>query len=77
MNGDTLELLALNGHDFLICDNTQLPINDDSVDLVITNSVPIDTMSLGQPGVQSSEIRRILSSGGQWIHDWNVRFAKP
>jgi hypothetical protein len=75
--GDTLEQLALKGHDFLICENTSLPINDDSVDLVITNSVPIDMVSLGQPGVQSSEIRRILASGGQWAHDGKVRFTKP
>ena len=75
--GDTIEQLALNGHDFLICRNTSLPINNDSVDRVITNSVPIDMVSLGQPGVQSSEIRRILTSGGQWVHDGNVRFTKP
>jgi hypothetical protein len=77
MAGDTLEQLALKGHDFLICDNTSLPINDDSVNLVITNSVPIDTVFLGQPGVQSSEIRRILAPGGQWVHDGTVRFTKP
>ena len=69
VGGDTLEQLALKGHDFLICENTALPINDDPVDLVITNSVPIDVISLGQPGVQSSEIKRILVSGGQWVHD--------
>jgi hypothetical protein len=77
VTGETLEQLALKGHDFLICENTNLPSNDDSVDLVITNSVPIDTVSLGQPGVQSSEIRRILVSGGQWVHDGTVRFTKP
>ena len=75
--GDTLEQLALKGHDFLICENTSLPLGDDSVDLVITNSVPIDTVTLGQPGVQSSEIRRILASGGHWVHDGKVRFTKP
>ena len=77
VRGDTLEQLTLNGHDFLICENTELPLHDDSVDLVITNSVPIDTVSLGQPGVQSSEIRRILVSGGQWVHDGTLRFTKP
>jgi hypothetical protein len=77
LSGDTLEQLAIKGHDFLICPNTQLPINDDSVDLVITNSVPVDTVTLGQPGVQSSEIKRILVSGGQWVHDGKVRFTKP
>jgi len=77
VTGDSLEQLALKGNDFLICENTGLPINDDSVDLVITNSVPIDMVTLGQPGVQSSEIRRILASGGQWVHDGKVRFTKP
>ena len=77
VTGETLEQLALKGHAFLICENTDLPINDDSVDLVITNSVPIDLTSLGQPGVQSSEIRRILVSGGHWLHDGAVRFTKP
>jgi len=75
--GHSLEDLAKMGHDFLICENTQLPLNNDSVELVITNSVPIDTMSLGQPGVQSSEIKRILASHGQWIHDGRIRFTKP
>ena len=75
--GLTLEQLALLGNDFLICPNVPLPINDDSVDLVITNSVPIDIVCLGQPGVQSSEIRRILGSGGEWVHDGNIRYTKP
>jgi hypothetical protein len=75
--GLTLEQLALQGNDFLICPNVSLPINDDSVDRVITNSVPIDIVSLGQPGVQSSEIRRILVSGGQWVHDGILRYTKP
>jgi hypothetical protein len=75
--GSTLEELAAQGNDFLICENIRLPIHDDSVDLVITNSVPIDRAFLGQPGVQSSEIRRILAPGGQWVHDGKVRFTKP
>ena len=75
--GVTLEHLALQGNDFLIYPNVHLPINDDSVDLVITNSVPVDIVSLGQPGVQSSEIRRILVAGGQWVHDGTVRYTKP
>jgi hypothetical protein len=77
LTGEALEQLALTGHDFLICPNTRLPINDDSVDLVITNSVPIDTVVLGEPGVQSREIERILVPGGQWVHDGAVRYVKP
>ena len=77
MTGQTLEQLTQQGHDFLVCPNIQLPINDASVDTIITNSVPIDLIVLGQPGVQSSEIYRILASGGQWIHDGNVRYTRP
>lgn len=77
VTGETLEQLALRGLDFLVCENTDLPLNDDSVDLVITNSVPIDTVILGQPGVQSSEVRRVLVPGGQWVHDGAVRYTKP
>ena len=69
VNRDTLEQVALNGNDFLICDNTAIPIGDDSVDLFITNSVPIDIMVMGSPGTLSSEIKRILASGREWIHD--------
>jgi hypothetical protein len=75
--GIGLEQLTQAGNDFLICPNTQLPINDDSLDLVITNSVPIDRVVLGEPGIQSSEIRRILATGGQWMHDGAVRYTKP
>jgi len=77
LTGETLEQLARKGHDFLICPNTHLPINNDSVDLVITNSVPIDVVVLGEPGVQSSEIDRILAPGGRWVHDGKVRLVKP
>lgn len=77
MTGETLEQLALLGHDFLICPNTRLAMNDDSVDLVITNSVPLDGVVLGEPGVQSSEVYRILAPGGQWVHDGAVRYTKP
>ena len=65
----TLPQLAAAGHVFLICENLHLPFPDDSVDLVYTNSVPIDRNTHLGPGVQSSEIRRILKPGGRWVHD--------
>lgn len=77
VGGLSIEQLALQGNDFLICPNVSLAINDNSVDLVITNSVPIDIVVLGQPGVQSSEIQRILVSGGRWVHDGHTRYTKP
>lgn len=75
--GETIEQFSHQGHDFLICENTRLPLNDNSVDLLITNSVPIDLVVLGSPGIQSSEVHRILAPGGQWLHDGKVRFVKP
>lgn len=74
--GDTLEQLVLRGHDFLICPNTRLPINDDSVDLVITNSVPIDRVVLGDPRIESGQVRRILAPGGRWVHDGKTAWCK-
>jgi hypothetical protein len=75
--GVSLEQLATQGHDFLICPNVLLPIADDSIDLVITNSVPIDSVMFGEPTVQSSEIKRILATNGEWKHDANLRYTKP
>ena len=77
IHGHTLEQLANQGLDFLICRNQKLPIQDDSMALVITNSVPIDTVVLGSPGVQTSEVHRVLAPGGRWVHDGNVRYTKP
>lgn len=54
-----------------------MALPDDSVDVVYTNSVPIDINSLLGPGVQSSEIRRILKPGGVWIRDGVLYYTKP
>lgn len=75
--GKTLQQLVNDGHVFLICPNAPLPYPDDTVDLVYTESVPIDMNSLLGPGVQSSEIRRILKSGGQWFRDGALEWTKP
>ncbi len=66
LTGETLEQLALKGHDFLICPNTHLPINNDSVELFITNSVPIDVVLRGSQAcsrARSSASLRLLASG--------------
>jgi hypothetical protein len=66
------------GHQFLICENVNLPIPDASVDEVITNSIPkVDRVTHLGPTVQRSEIRRILKSGGRWIHNSRLRYMKP
>jgi hypothetical protein len=67
--GVSFDQLA-SSHSFLICQNDPLHIADNSIDLVITNSVPIDSGGLlGDPPIMSREIRRILASGGQWVRD--------
>jgi hypothetical protein len=76
-SGITFSDLVAAGHDFLICPNTAIPLGDGSVDEVITNGVPVDVVSLFGPGVQSSEVRRILKPGGSWIHDGSVVWTKP
>jgi hypothetical protein len=74
----TLAEVVAEGHDFLICPNEARPFPDGIVDIVYTNSVPIDTPDLGfGPGVQSSEIRRILKPGGVWVRDGVTYYTKP
>jgi hypothetical protein len=73
----TLQDLRALGHRFIISNNLPLPFADNSVDEVYTNSVPIDTVGLNGPGVQSSEVRRILKSGRRWINDGKVHYVKP
>src|SRR5437588_11753989 len=73
----TLRDLRAMGHRFVISSNLRVPFADNSVDEVYTNSVPIDTISLNGPGVQSSEAQRILKAGGPWINDGKVHYVKP
>lgn len=76
-DGRTVQQLVAGGHVFLICPNAPLPFLNDFVDRVYTESVPIDVTTWLGPGVQSSEIRRILKSGGQWIKDGQMEWMKP
>jgi hypothetical protein len=76
-DGKTLADLLAQGHTFLIADNRTLPFASDSVDEVITNAVPIDQTTYLGPGVQSSEVVRILKPGGNWIHDGAIVYTKP
>jgi hypothetical protein len=73
----TIQDLIAQGEVFVIADFTQLPFAADSVDEVLTNSVPVDTVTHLGPGVQSSEIRRILKPGGVWVHDNLPAYTKP
>jgi hypothetical protein len=75
--GPNLAPLILAGEPFLFCRNTHLPIPDGIVDLIISNNVPIDFTTWLGPGVQSSEVRRVLRSGGEWHHNGVVIYIKP
>lgn len=77
--GQSLEELVNAGHDLLIADNVNLPIPDESFDEVITKNIPpVNTVNrVWGPTVQTSEIQRILKSGGRWIHDGVVQWVKP
>lgn len=43
----------------------------------MNNIPPVDLVTWLGPTVQSSKIRRILKSGGRWIHNGILRFIKP
>jgi hypothetical protein len=76
--GQTFRDLVQAGHQFLIADNIGLPLPDGCCDEVITNNIPpVDTITFLGPSVQSSEIRRILKSGGRWIHNGSHQYTKP
>ncbi len=75
--GPHLAALIAAGEVFLFCRNVELPFPDGTVDHVCSNSVPIDVDTWLGPGVQSSEIRRVLRSGGEWRHDGVTVYTKP
>src|SRR4051812_9119776 len=69
-SGQTLAQLTAAGIPFLICPNVALALPDESVDVVYTNSVPFyANHPFYGPGVQRTEIERILKRGGRWIDD--------
>lgn len=69
--------LVATGHVFLICPNDSLPFPDNAIDQVLTNNVPIDRVTPLGMGVQSSEIYRILKSGGTWFLDRQLHYTQP
>jgi hypothetical protein len=76
-SGQTFSQLVASGNDVLIADNPALPLPDACADEVITDSMPLDKVTRLGPGVQSSEVLRILKSGGVWLDDGLVRYRKP
>lgn len=77
VDGKSFADVVAEGHVFLICPNDAIPFPDGTVDQVYTNGVPVDQLSTYGPGVQSSEIQRILKSGGEWVRDGAVHYTKP
>lgn len=75
--GRALRDYLVAGEVFLFCDNRALPFPDGSVEEVVTNGVPVDSVTWLGPGVQSSEITRVLRAGGSWRHDGVVVLNKP
>ena len=75
--GPHLGPLIVAGEAFLFCRNTELSFPDGTVDYVFSNNVPIDIQTWLGPGVQSSEVRRVLRSGGEWRHNGVVVYSKP
>lgn len=75
--GAHLAALIAAGEAFLFCPNVDLPFPDGTVDHVCLNNVPIDVNTWLGPGVQSSEIRRVLRSGGEWRHNGVIVYTKP
>jgi hypothetical protein len=76
-SGSPLRAILIGGHPFLFCSNLRLPFPDDSVHEVITNGVPIDRTTLWGAGVQSTEVTRVLCSGGTWIDNGVVVHTEP
>lgn len=75
--GRTLTDLQAEGHQFVISQNTALPFGNNSVRTVFSNNTPIGGQFFLGPGIQASQVQRILQSGGQWIHNGQVIFTKP
>ncbi len=69
--------LVAAGENYLICPNEALALPDECADVVHTNNVPLDVVTWREPGVQTSEIWRILKSGGQWIDNGQSQWTKP
>ena len=74
----TLAELIADGHVFLICPNAAIALPNECIDEIITNSLPpIDDVTFLGPTVQSSEVRRILKSGGEWTDNGQTKYVKP
>lgn len=77
----TFRDLINEGHIFLFLkepyDFANLPFGDSSVRQVITNNVRIDGSSFLGPFPQTSEIKRVLTRGGTWLHDGKLQYVKP
>ncbi len=77
-NALPLSTLTQSGVPLLFCQNTCLCFPDSTVDLVITNGVPVDigVTWLG-PSIPSGEIKRILKTGGAWYDNGYLVYQKP
>jgi hypothetical protein len=75
--GSHIAALVAAGQPFLFCRNGEPPFPDGAIDYVFSNNVPIDIHTWLGPGVQSSEVYRVLRSAGEWQVDGIVIYTKP
>jgi hypothetical protein len=75
--GSHVAPLIASGEPFLFCRNSDLPFPDGTVNEVISNNVPVDMNTWLGPGVQTSEVQRVLRSGGEWLHNGVIVYTKP
>jgi hypothetical protein len=68
-SGQTVNELQAAGNQVVIANNLTLPFADGSVDIVVTNNVPLNINTGYGPGIPTSEIQRILAPGGTWFNN--------
>ncbi len=62
----------------LFCENTCLCFPNLTIDIVITNGVPVDVgVTWLGPSIPSGEIKRVLKTGGSWYDKGTHVYQKP
>jgi RHS repeat-associated protein len=65
----TLGEMQAAGNQFVIGSNTSMPFATGTFQTVVTNGVPLDTVTWLGPSPRTSEICRVLAAGGTWYHN--------
>lgn len=75
--GARMTTMIVSGVDVIFCENASIPLPDGIAARIETNGVPIDVVTVWGQGVQTSEIRRLLRSGGEWFDNGVLAYRKP